>query len=103
MIVSYVVSPEADDDLEGIFDYTWQQWGEHQAHKYLLRLHKCADALATGKVLYKDLGNLVKGMKMMKCEHHFIFCRILRGKMPEIYAVLHERMDLMARIAERLP
>lgn len=101
-MVSYVVSPEADDDLEGIFDYTWQQWGEHQARKYLLSFHKCVDALATGKALSKDLGSLVLGMKMVRCEHHYVFCRILPGRTPEIYAVFHEKMDLMGRIAERL-
>jgi toxin ParE1/3/4 len=102
MMVSYVVSREADADLGGIFDYTWQQWGECQAHKYLVSLHKCADALATGKLRSRDLGNLVEGMKVVRCEHHYIFCRISPGKTPEIYAVFHEKMDLMARLAERL-
>ncbi len=48
------------------------------------------------------MGDLYPGLRMMRCEHHYIFC-LPRPETPAlIVAILHERMDLIARIAGRL-
>ena len=98
---SYILSPEAEADLREIAKYTKRNWGDVQARKYQAQLVAAIEALAAGKARGKDL-NSVPGMKMMRCEHHYIFCRILNGTTPEIYAVFHEKMDLIARLAERI-
>jgi plasmid stabilization system protein ParE len=41
-------------------------------------------------------------LRMMHCEHHYIFCLPRKTAPAMVIAVLHERMDLMVRLAERL-
>jgi len=41
-------------------------------------------------------------LRMVRCEHHYIFC-LPRDDAPAlVVAIFHERMDLMARLADRL-
>ena len=39
---------------------------------------------------------------MAHCEHHYAFALPREGAPALIVAILHERMDLMTRLAERL-
>ena len=98
----YVLAREADADLVEIARYTKRRWGAEQARRYRDRLLEGFEAMATGSVTAKSLDDLAPGMKMMRCEQHYIFCRFHQGRVPEIFAVLHKRMDMVARIAERL-
>jgi toxin ParE1/3/4 len=99
---SFELSPWADADLDEIFEYTAQTWGAGQAYKYLLELSECAEALALGSVHFKNLNNVRSGLRMVRCQHHYIYC-VPRTYAPAlIVAILHESMDLMARIAKRL-
>jgi toxin ParE1/3/4 len=101
-MAGFVLAPEADADLEGIFDYTTRKWGPEQAFKYLSQLNECAEALAAGTARFRKLTGHFAGMVMLKCQHHFIFSRLRKGRPAEIFAIFHERMDLVARLGERL-
>lgn len=101
-MAGFILAPEADADLEGIFDYTTRNWGPNQAFKYLSQLNECAEALAAGKARVKKLPGRFAGMVMMKCQHHFILGRLRKDRPAEILAVFHEKMDLMTRLVERL-
>lgn len=58
--------------------------------------------IAAGKVPFKDLSALYPALRMARCQHHYIFC-LPRDHAPAlIVAILHERMDLMGRLADRL-
>ena len=39
-------------------------------------------------------------LRVVRCEHHYVF--YLKKKTPVIIAVLHEKMDVMQRLAGRL-
>ena len=45
---------------------------------------------------------LLPGLRMASCGKHFIFCMPQAGRPSVILAILHERMDLMARLKNRL-
>ena len=45
---------------------------------------------------------LLPGRRMASCEEHFIFCMPQAGQPSDILAILHKRMDLMARLKNRL-
>ncbi len=101
-MASYVLAPGAQADLRDIARYTRRQWGKPQALKYRDRLEKCAETIALGEGRSKDLSDIHPGLRMVRCEHHFIFC-LPRGEAPAlIVAILHERLDLMRRLATRL-
>jgi toxin ParE1/3/4 len=99
---SYELSPSAFADLLDIADYTNRQWGSAQTAKYRDQLERCAEALATGKGHIKNLSHIRPGLRAMRCQHHYVYCLISAESPPLIVALLHESMDLMARIAERL-
>jgi toxin ParE1/3/4 len=98
----YVLTKAAEVDLRDVIRYTRRQWGDAQARRYVSQLQSCAAALAAGDGRHRDMGDLYPGLRMMRCEHHYIFC-LPRPETPAlIVAILHERMDLIARIAGRL-
>ena len=98
----YVLSGAAVADLRGIARYTRKQWGSAQARHYRNKLEQGMARLAAGQGPLKDMSAIYPAMSMAHCEHHFIF-GLLRENAPAlIVAVFHERMDLLARLAQRL-
>ena len=68
----------------------------------MAKLQVGMNSLATGSTLCKDMSPLHPGLRMMRCEHHYIFC-LPRDEAPAlVVAILHERMNLMMRLADRL-
>lgn len=101
-MASFELSPEADADLDGIFDYTARQWGVEQGHKYLLQLNACMEQVTAGKGQPKDFSHIRPGLRAIRCQRHFIFFVQMDDISVLVVAVFHEKMDLMTRIAERL-
>ena len=48
------------------------------------------------------MSDLYPKLLMAHCEHHYAFALPREGAPALIVAILHERMDLMTRLAERL-
>lgn len=48
------------------------------------------------------MGEVYPGLRLAHCGHHYIFCLPREDAPALIVAVLHERMDLMLRLAARL-
>jgi plasmid stabilization system protein ParE len=77
----YVLTEAAEADLRGVIRYTMQRWGEPQVRRYIAELEQGIARLAEGDGPFKELGALYPA---------------------SIVAIFHERMDLMARLADRL-
>ncbi len=102
MTPPYILTRAAEADLREVIRYTRRQWGTAQARRYASELQNCVEALASGEGRHRDVGDLHPGLRMVHCEHHYIFC-LPRSDAPAlIVAILHERMDLIARVAGRL-
>jgi toxin ParE1/3/4 len=101
-MANWLVAPEAQRDLEGIRQYTERNWGTAQAGKYRAQLRTCAARLASDPACGKDLASFRMGLRAVRCQHHYVYCLFDAAHPPVIISVLHERMDLMAKIAERL-
>jgi toxin ParE1/3/4 len=99
---SYVVSRAAAADLREITNYTVKQWGEDKCRAYIAELEQCTDALSKGVGVYKDMSDLHPGLRMAACSHHYIFCLPRPDAPALVIAILHERMDIMARLKSRL-
>ncbi|NLC34982.1 MAG: type II toxin-antitoxin system RelE/ParE family toxin [Alcaligenaceae bacterium] len=98
----YVLTEAAEADLRGIIRYTRKQWGDAQVRRYVARLKQGIVHLATCRGSYTDMNGLHPGLLMAHCEHHYVFC-LPREEAPAlVVAILHERMDLIARVKERL-
>lgn len=101
-IAPYVLTASAEADVRGIVRYTRQQWGDTQVRAYMGKLERGIARLAAGQGIFKDLGTLHPALRMAYCEHHYIFCLQREDAPPLIVAILHERMSLMTRLADRL-
>ncbi|EGI16442.1 plasmid stabilization protein [Escherichia coli M605] len=101
-MTAYILTTDAEADLRGIIRYTRKQWGTAQARRYIVRLEHAIAGLAAGRGPFKDMSELFPELRMMRCEHHYVFC-LPRWSAPAlVVAILHERMDLMVRLTERL-
>jgi len=101
-IPPYVLTAAAEADLRATIRYTRQQWGEAQVRAYMEKLERGIARLAAGQGIFKDLGALYPALRMAHCEHHYIFCLQRENSPPLIVAILHERMNLVTRLADRL-
>jgi toxin ParE1/3/4 len=99
---AYVVSKGAAADLRDITKYTISTWGEAQCKVYVAELEAAAQAVAKGEGAFKDMSQLLPGLRMAHCGKHYMFCMPQANSPSLILAILHERMDLMARLKSRL-
>ncbi len=107
---SYELTKSADSDLEDIVRYTIKNWGEQQTRFYLEKLHSCFQKIGNNEVIGRVFSERFPQARVTRCEHHYVFYLILEDRSsdpnvenpPRIFAVLHERMDMLARLKERL-
>ncbi len=99
---SYELTEGADSDLEEIARYTIRQWGEKQARQYADKLGRCFGKIARKAVVARTFSEKYPNALVTRCEHHYVFYLHPEDKRPIIFAVLHERMDMLARLKERL-
>lgn len=102
MTAAYVLTAAAEADLRGIIRHTRSQWGAAQARVYVGKLGIGMAQIAAGEGRFNDLSAFHPGLRMARCEHHYLFCLPRKGAPALILALLHERMDLMLRLADRL-
>jgi toxin ParE1/3/4 len=100
-MLDYELTPDAEEDLLEIGRYTIATWGVNQASRYETALKHCLGAVrrnekADGAIPHRP------ELRSSRCKNHYIFA-LFRGKArPVILGVLHEKMDLLARLRERI-
>jgi plasmid stabilization system protein ParE len=99
---AFVLHPAAEAKLREIVRYTRKQWGAAQAREYAAKLRQSILALAAGKKPFKDMSSLYPGLRTARCGGHHIFCLCRQDAPALVAAILHERMDVMARLKQRL-
>ena len=97
---SFTFSKEADQDLLEIWNYSFENWGLEQADLYLDLLEAGCQEIADGYAVTRSYKKIHKDLKSSRCQHHYIF--YLHHQKPVIIAFLHENMDLLERIRDRL-
>lgn len=99
---SYELSQLAESDLEHILEYTFVNFGKNQMYKYKRQLEHCLKILANNVPSYRRLDIDGKYIRSLHCQMHFLFALERQNRPLLIVAVLHERMDLVKRIRDRL-
>ena len=103
MPVEYDLTAAAKQDVRDIWRYTAEQWGEAQADHYTGLLETRFQQIAAGSALSRTFSARYPQVRVTRCEQHYIFYLSPAGQRPRIIAVLHARMDLLARLSERWP
>lgn len=98
----YRLTPDAEADLREIARYTLTTWGERQHRRYESALLSCLGALAAGEARPSSPLPHRDDVLALRCEHHVIYAVAEAEEPLTIVAVLHEQMDLMVRLRERL-
>jgi len=101
MLAGYRLTSEAASDIKDILDYTLDRWGADQAEKYVRQLEQCLHDLVSGSRSGKGASDEMPEVRVVHCEHHYIFY-ITQDSMLAVVAILHEAMDLVSRLRERL-
>lgn len=98
-MASFLLSPLAADDLEGIFEYTLARWGEEQFERYRRASTKALEAVAADPMLpgSKARDDLLPGCRFYRVEHHYLVYRSGEHGI-EVGRILHERMDFELRV-----
>ena len=91
----YTLSPNAIEDLKGIWDYTASQWGISQADKYLAQIETRFDYLADNPKHGRKRDEIRVDFRSYLEGKHVIFYREKLDKTGiEIIGVLHQRQDV---------
>ena len=98
----YELTPSAEIDLKEIARYTLKQWGKQQSLHYASLLEARFLEIANKTAFSRQFSEQYPQILVTRCEHHYIFYILSEGKRPCIIAVLHERMEMIAKLKRRL-
>lgn len=99
-MAKYELTNKAVADLNGIWEYTIENWSENQADKYYDMLLDICQDIANNPELGKNYDGIKSDLFGLKANRHVIFYRKSNINPIEITRILHERMDLRKRITE---
>lgn len=95
-----ILRQEAIDDLNDIWDYTFNKWSEKQADKYYATIKIACNGIGENPDVGKEYYGISKTLLGLKSGKHIIFYQSLSENKIEIIRILHERMDLKNRLSE---
>ncbi len=99
-MAEFYLTKKAVEDLNKIWNYTFNKWSEEQADKYYrMLLDNCKD-IAEDPSLGKNYDGIETNLFGLKTNRHIIFYRKIERNIIEITRILHGRMDLKNKITE---
>lgn len=99
--MKYIISHQANQDLENIWLYTFENWSVEQADRYLGLIMDEIEYISTNPDTGIDFSSIRKGYYRSKVKSHFIFYKINeKNKVLEIIRILHQSMDIDNRLNE---
>ena len=99
-MAKYELTNKAVADLNGIWEYTLENWSENQADRYYEMLLDVCQDIANNPELGKNYYGIKPEISGLKANRHITIYRKSVVEPIEITRILHERMDLKKRIAE---
>lgn len=95
-----ILRQKAINDLNDIWDYTFEKWSEKQADKYYTTIKLSCSIIGKNPDIGKQYDGISKDLLGLKAEKHIIFYKSITENRIEVVRILHERMDLKNRLAE---
>lgn len=92
------LSPAAIADLEGIWEFTAEQWDSGQADRYVRMIAERASGAAEGRLPVRSASSIRPGYTKIAAGAHMIYLRGSGGEM-EVVRILHQSMDVDGRLA----
>ncbi len=95
MIAGYSLRQQAQDDLESIWLYSYQEWGSEQADKYIRSLLSRFTWLSENPQLGKQRAEIKPDYYCFPEGMHLIFYKITQDGI-DIIGIPHQSMDFIA-------
>lgn len=94
----YRFTRKAVEDLNQIWEYSFETWSEEQADLYYHMLIASCEKLAENPESGKSYTEIFNGLKGFVAGKHVIFYRNMKDDLIEITRILHVRMDLKNKL-----
>ncbi len=98
--MKYLISEKANQDIEKIWLYTFENWSLEQADRYYNLIIDEIEFISENFESGKSVDYIKKGYRASIVNSHIIFYKKSRKNIVEIIRVLHQRMDIENRIDE---
>jgi toxin ParE1/3/4 len=98
--MKFSISEKANEDIEKIWLYTFENWSVEQADRYYNLIMDEIEYLAANFESGKSVDAIKKGYRVSRVKSHLIFYRMSKGNVVEIIRVLHQSRNIENRIEE---
>ena len=99
-MVRVILRQKAINDLNSIWDYTFEKWFENQADFYYNTIKIAFQEIVKNRQIGKKYSEINSDLFGLKSGKHIIFYHIISENEIEVIRILHERMDLKNRLSE---
>jgi len=96
----YSISEKANQDIEKIWLYTFDNWSLEQADRYYNLILNEIEYISENFESGKSVDHIKKGYRSSIVKSHIIFYKKSKRNIVEIIRVLHQKMDIENRIDE---
>ena len=96
----YSISEKANQDIENIWLYTFENWSLEQADRYYNLILDEIEFISENFESGKSADYIKKGYRSSIVKSHIIFYKKSKRNSIEIIRVLHQKMDIENRIDE---
>ncbi len=96
--MKYLISEKANQDIEKIWLYTFENWSLEQADRYYNLILDEIEFISENFESGKSVDYIKKGYRASIVKSHIIFYKKSRKDIVEIIRVLHQKMDIENRI-----
>lgn len=96
----YKISDRANEDIEKIWLYTFENWSLDQADRYYNLIMDEIEYLASHFESGKTVDYIRVGYRASRVKSHIIFYKKSDDNIVEIIRILHQSMDIENRIGE---
>ena len=96
---SFVLSPAAEIDLDEIWDYSIENWGERQAERYIRMIQDTIVGLTDGTQLSHSADLVRANYRKVLVGSHVLFFKEDQ-QVVDVIRILHQRMDPSSHLNE---
>ncbi len=94
----YKITPEADNDLIGIYEYGFLNFGETQAEKYFSELESCFQFLNETPFICRERTEFIPPVRIKHHSRHLVVY-LIQGDRVLIVRILHDSMDTLRHLS----
>lgn len=88
------LSIEADFDLQEIFEYSYNNFGEQIATQYVSSFDECFNSISLNPNIGRNRDEIRIGLRSLPKGAHIVFYRIIKNSTIRVVRILHSARDV---------